>query len=139
LKIVFNLKDIKFRFNKSALARKVIKDIFRNEKKQLGEISIIFTGNTTILSLNQLYLKHSYYTDVIAFGNNVKGICFGDIFISVEQVARNAEKYHTPFSEELFRVIIHGVLHLIGYNDKTEKEKKLMLSLEEKYLYSIRD
>jgi rRNA maturation RNase YbeY len=111
-----------------------IHSILKEEKKKLGEIYFIFTGNPEILEINKTYLKHDYFTDVITFSESKRDNLSGDIYISLDQVKINAERFNTSVIIELARVIIHGILHLIGYNDKTENEQKLMREKEDTYL-----
>lgn len=138
MKIVFNYLGIHKRFNHSKEARVLIEHILHEENRKLGAIQIIFTDNHTILSINTTFLKHSYFTDVITFVNSRKDIVSGEIYISIDQVAANSRKYRTPGMEELFRVIIHGVLHLIGYVDEKEEDRKVMRMKEDLYLCHLR-
>ncbi len=138
MKIAFDYLGIKRNFQYSELARRFIRDVFQRERKQLGEISIIFTDNQHILTINKSFLQHSYYTDVITFNNTRKSKLKGDIIISIEQVEANAKKYGTNYDEELMRVILHGVLHLIGYNDINQQDRALMKEKEEEYLLPVR-
>jgi rRNA maturation RNase YbeY len=103
-----------------------IKRIVSSYGKSAGEISIIFTSDNYILEINNQYLNHNYFTDIITFDYSTKSVIEGDIFISVDTVLSNSKKFHTSFKEEILRVIIHGVLHLIGFKDKTAKEKSEM-------------
>jgi rRNA maturation RNase YbeY len=117
--------------------KKHIKQLIINEIKELGEISIIFCSDKYLLDVNVNYLKHNYYTDIITF-NYVNGeIISGDLFISLDRVKENAIKFNTIMIKELYRVIFHGLLHLIGYNDKTEKEKRLMREKEVFYIGEV--
>ena len=109
------------------------------ERKKEGEINVIFTNDKTIHRLNKTYLSHDYFTDVIAFDYQEKGEIAGDIYISIDTVKKNAKLYKCPFNVELQRVIVHGFLHLIGYRDKTEKEKKEMREKESVYLDHFTD
>ncbi|MBN1790872.1 MAG: rRNA maturation RNase YbeY [Bacteroidales bacterium] len=138
MKIAFDYLGIKENFQYSELARRVIRDIFKRERKQLGEISIILTDNQHILSINKSFLQHSYYTDVITFNNTRKNKLVGDIIISIDQVEANAKKYDASFAEEMMRVIIHGVLHLIGYDDVVQQDRAIMKEKEEEYLLPIK-
>tara|TARA_B100000929_G_C15255442_1_gene334789 strand:+ start:23 stop:433 length:411 start_codon:yes stop_codon:yes gene_type:complete len=104
------------------------------EEKTIGDINIIFCDDTFLLIKNKKYLNHSSLTDILTFDFSTKKSLSGDIFISTERVKENATKYNVPFNNELNRVIIHGVLHLLGYKDKTEKEKKIMRKKEDFYL-----
>ncbi len=111
-----------------------IKNVVESNKKQVGELSFIFTDDKNILDINRKYLNHDYYTDVITFDYTSKDLISGDIFISVDTVRDNSLKFSQSFEQEIHRVIIHGVLHLLGFNDSTDQEKKQMRNLENKYL-----
>jgi rRNA maturation RNase YbeY len=132
------IKTIDLKNKKELLKEKKIKDLIKSilkyENKKLGEINIILQSDKEELSINKKFLKHNYYTDVIAFKYNRKSIVSGDIFISVDNVKRNAKKYNEEMKKELLRVIIHGILHLIGYDDKEKREKEIMSEKEEFYL-----
>ena len=104
------------------------------EAKILGDISIIFVSDSYLLEMNQKYLNHDYYTDIITFDYCDMNIVSGDLFISVDRVQENAETFDVDVLTELHRVMIHGVLHLCGYKDKTEEEERNMRELENKYL-----
>jgi len=134
LQISFCYQDTDKRIHLTAKSKKLIHTIISVEKKKLGEITVIFTSNQSILNINKSYLKHNYFTDVITFDSSVKQVISGDIFISIDQVASNAKKYGVKVSIELARVLIHGVLHLIGYLDKSDKEREIMRSREDFYL-----
>jgi rRNA maturation RNase YbeY len=108
--------------------------VIRQEKRQPGEINVIFTDNEEILQLNRQYLNHDYYTDVIAFHYGPTRDVEGDVFISLDKVDENAREYGAGFQDEVLRVTIHGLLHLIGYSDSTDQEKKNMRSLEDRYI-----
>lgn len=111
--------------------KKWLKEVISSEGKKTGEISFIFCDDEYLLKINQEYLDHDTYTDIISFDNSVGNILNGDIFISTERVAENAEVYEVPFEEEFKRVLVHGVLHFCGFKDKTSEEKSLMNSKEE--------
>ena len=102
-----------------------------SEEKELDEISYIFCDDEYLLDINQRFLDHDTYTDIISFDNSVGKILGGDIFISTERVAENAKVFGVDFSEELRRVMAHGVLHFCKYRDKTEEEKQVMRSKED--------
>ncbi len=89
---------------------------------RLGEISFIFCSDPYILDVNRKYLNHDYYTDVITFDYVERDVLSGDVFISLDTVQSNSQEYHTTYEEELHRVIVHSVLHLIGYKDKTDED-----------------
>jgi rRNA maturation RNase YbeY len=114
-----------------------ISEVIHQEQKKCGTINIIFCSNDYLLKINEKYLKHHYYTDVITFPYNEGDVLSGDIFISVEQVVINAERFKASFLEELLRVIIHGILHLMGYNDETDNERLNMHVLEDEALEKV--
>lgn len=111
-----------------------IKDVIISEGKYPGDISFIFCSDDHLLKINQKYLNHDFYTDVITFDYTAGEIINGDIFISMDRVSENAGVYSTPMINELLRVLIHGVLHLIGYKDKNRVDKLLMTAKEDFYL-----
>lgn len=114
--------------------KEIIREIGHQEKKKLGEICFIFVSEKEILRINREFLKHDYVTDVITFGNNMKLSVGGDIYICPHMVFLNAVNYGSDNYTELFRVMIHGVLHLAGYKDGTDDEKSVMRGKEEHYL-----
>src|SRR5204863_1939111 len=108
---------------------------FKNEKKKLKQLNIIFCSDKFLLDINKKFLKQNYFTDIITFYYHKKNEPVeGEIFISVERVKNNSEKFNTNFKDELHRVMIHGVLHLCGYKDKSSKEKTVIRSMENFYL-----
>jgi probable rRNA maturation factor len=114
--------------------REVVKEITVQEKRKLGEICFIFVSEMEIIRINRQFLKHDYITDVITFNNNMKLSVGGDIFICPRIVFLNAVNYGSDNYTELFRVMIHGVLHLVGYNDGTVEENGVMRERENFYL-----
>ncbi|MDO8952208.1 MAG: rRNA maturation RNase YbeY [Draconibacterium sp.] len=117
--------------------KKYINLLINSELNKVGEISIILCSDKYLLEINIEYLKHNYYTDIITF-NYVEGnIISGDLFISVDRVKENSTEFNTSLIKELYRVIFHGILHLIGYNDKTEEEQKIMRGKEDLYLGEV--
>lgn len=117
--------------------KKYIKLLINSEKKKPGDITVILCSDKYLLDINIEYLKHNYYTDIITF-NYVEGRAIsGDLFISVDRVKENSTEFNTSLVKELYRVIFHGLLHLIGYNDKTEEEKKTMRGKEDLYLAEV--
>lgn len=111
-----------------------INDLIKSEQKNKGEITFIFCSDKYLLEINKEYLQHDYYTDVITFDYSENNIISGDIFISIDRVKENADTYKVSFENELYRVMLHGVLHLVGYNDKTKEEQKIMRQKEDEYL-----
>ena len=110
---------------------KWIERVIASEEKKLEEISYIFCDDDYLLNLNEEFLKHDTYTDIITFDYSVGKILQGDIYISTERVKENSDEFNVSFEEELRRVIIHGVLHLCGYKDKTKEQSLLMRQREE--------
>lgn len=108
-----------------------IKQVINRFNKKVGTITYIFCSDEEILRINKSYLKHDYYTDIITFDYSEDDQLAGDLFISLETVKSNAEKFKTPFAQELHRVMIHGILHLCGQNDKTPADKKQMRKYED--------
>jgi probable rRNA maturation factor len=113
---------------------KHVKFLLSNEQKVLGDISIIFCSDEYLLKINEEYLNHNYYTDIITFDYCENNVISGDLFMSLERIAENADKFQTTFNKELYRVIFHGLLHLVGFKDKTDSEQKMMREKEEFYL-----
>ena len=111
-----------------------IESSIKEESCQLEEISYIFCDDTYLLDKNIKYLDHDTLTDIISFDYSVGKTISGDIFISIERVKENAKDFNVDFTEELHRVIIHGILHYCGYKDKTQEEKQEMRSKENYYL-----
>lgn len=108
-----------------------IQDVITSESYVLGEINYNFCNDDYLHKINLEYLKHDTLTDIITFDNTVGKTIYSDIFISVERVKDNANDFKVAFEEELKRVIIHGVLHLCGFKDKSEEDEKLMRSKED--------
>ena len=108
-----------------------IKSTVEGFDKITGIITLIFCSNDKILEINREYLQHEYYTDIITFDYSKQNIISGDIFISVEMVQANADKYQVTFEKEILRVIIHGILHLCGLKDDTPEAQRIMTSTED--------
>lgn len=151
MSINFFSRDIKFALKNKTAIKSWIKETIEQEQKSPGEINCIFCNDGYLLSLNKKYLKHNTLTDIITFDYssdikkspvfpregsliNSSRLISGDIFISIPRVKENAKKFNTPFETELSRVLVHGVMHLCGYGDKTKKEKQIMRKKEEEYL-----
>jgi rRNA maturation RNase YbeY len=107
-----------------------IKTVAGSYGKKAGEIAYIFCSDEKILEINRTYLQHNYHTDIITFDNTERNRISGDLFISVDTVAANAERFETLYDEELHRVMIHGILHLCGINDKGPGEREKMEEAE---------
>jgi|SRR5574344_2851962 probable rRNA maturation factor len=130
-------QDTEFAFKPKLITKQWLKTVAGSEMKKLGDISIIFCSDNYILDTNIKYLQHDYFTDIITFDYCQGDVLSGDLFISVDSVRENSIYFKTKFDDELNRVIVHGLLHLIGYDDHTEDEQKQMRSKENYYL-SIR-
>jgi metalloprotein, YbeY/UPF0054 family len=124
--IIFNTENVKLQNFPKRKISQWIKVIAEKFDKRVGEISYIFCSDSKILEVNIEYLKHDYYTDIITFDYSDNDIITGDIFISVETVRSNAEKYEEKYDKELYRVIIHGILHLCGIDDKAPGARDIM-------------
>lgn len=103
-----------------------IKEVARRHNRRVGDLNYIFCNEEKILEVNIEFLQHDYYTDIITFDYSTKRKISGDIFISLDTVASNAELFAKDYDEEFMRVVIHGVLHLCGINDKGEGEREIM-------------
>lgn len=128
--IKYFVEDTRFNFTKKRLNSKWLKAVAENEDKKIGDISVIFCSDSYLLDINKRFLQHDYYTDIITFDYCEGKILSGDLFISVDSVRANSEYYKTDFEEELNRVIVHGVLHLIGFDDHKDDDIKMMRSKE---------
>ena len=114
---------------------RLIEIILKKEGYCKGEISIIFTSDTSLQKLNKKFLERNYFTDVVAFNNSFKNTISGEVYISIDRIKENSIKYSEgEFNNELKRIVIHGILHLMGYDDKTIRDKEIMTSREELYL-----
>jgi len=111
-----------------------INDVVQKEGRTVGDISFIFCSDNFLLEVNKKYLNHDYFTDIITFDYVEKDLIQGDIFISLDRVKENAKIYKVTFDNEIHRILIHGILHLIGYKDKLKKDKLLMTAKEDSYL-----
>jgi len=133
--IHFFEEDIRFKLKNKNKVKAWIKSTIAAEGYKLQELNYVFCSDSYLLTINQQYLNHDTYTDIVTFDNSEKkGIIEGDIFISIERIRENAEKFGAGETNELHRVIIHGALHLLGYKDKKTTDKQMMTSKEDYYL-----
>jgi len=132
--IYYHNEDIRFQKKSRLKFRSIIKQMMKDEKLNLGDINYIYCSDQFILELNISSLNHDYYTDIITFDYCEDSIVSGDLFISIDRVKDNSKEMELEFIDELHRVMFHGVLHLCGYGDKSEKEIKIMRSKEDYYL-----
>ena len=135
--IIYQSDDIKFPKIKRREISNWIKSVAASYNKKIGDIVYIFCSDKKILEINIQYLNHDYYTDIITFDYSEGDIISGDLFISLDTVLSNAEKFNTDYTEELCRVIIHGILHLCGFKDKSVKDEKMMREKENEALKQL--
>ena len=129
--IYFSSENIKFDLRGKLKVKRWITDLVKAQNKKVGDISYLFCDDAYLIEVNRTYLDHDTYTDIITFDYVEGDTISGDILISVERVKENAQLFNTTFDQELHRVIIHGVLHLLGQGDKTEAEAAQMRKKEE--------
>ena len=130
--INFFAQDLNFKVPHPRKTKAWIKEVIKRENKTLANLNYIFCSDAYLLTINEQYLNHKTLTDIITFDNSEHdGTIEGDIFISLERVRENAAALKTDFEDELHRVLIHGVLHLSGYSDKTTKQKSQMRKKED--------
>lgn len=116
-----------------------IKKVAASHGRKVGDIAYIFCNDEKILEVNRQYLQHDYYTDIITFDYDEDDVISGDLFISLDTVRTNAEQVGATYEEELHRVIIHGILHLCGINDKGPGEREIMEENENKALTMLKE
>jgi rRNA maturation RNase YbeY len=134
--ITFN-SETSFTLKNQKKLVKWIGDVISSEGFQVGEINYIFCDDSYLNKINQEFLNHDAFTDIISFDYTLGKEVGGDIFISIERVLENAEKFNEVFENELHRVMIHGILHFIGYKDKTKKDKTLMRTKEDEKIFIL--
>jgi rRNA maturation RNase YbeY len=138
--IQFFEEDIKFLLKNKKKLRNWFRVTILKEGGKPGTLNFIFCSDSYLLELNTSYLKHNTFTDIITFDlSEDKQTVSGDIFISIERVKENAKSFKISFPRELHRVLIHGILHLLGYQDKTPSQQKEMRSKEDYYLSLLTD
>ena len=136
MSVFFHKENVSFSINEE-LVVKWLDESVRPLGFVIGELSFIFCSDEYLKEINVKYLNHDFFTDVITFDYSKEKLLFGDVYVSTDRVKENAKTYNSSFNKELFRVIIHGVLHLCGFNDKTKKEKTLIRSKENEALSAI--
>lgn len=127
-------EDVPFPILKKRSTSNWIRETILLEEKIVGDISFVFCSDDYLLEVNKKYLAHDYYTDIITFDYVKDGLISGDIFVSIDRIKENAQEFSTTFENELNRILIHGILHLLGYKDKIKKDQKLMTFKENYYL-----
>ncbi len=129
--ITFQSQNIDFSLKHKQATRLWIQSVIAKKGYSVGPLNYLFVSDEELLNMNKQYLNHDYYTDIITFDYTENKRVSGDIFISVDRVADNAKKFNTTFDEELRRVIIHGVLHLMGQKDKSKADAEAMRKAED--------
>ncbi|TRX71663.1 rRNA maturation RNase YbeY [Carboxylicivirga sp. M1479] len=132
--INFLSEDISIPQNINANTKAWIQKVIESHNKQVGTLSYVFCNDEYILYVNKTYLQHDYYTDIITFDECTSSVISGDLVISLDTVQSNSIEFKQDFNKELHRVIIHGILHLIGFKDFTDSEKQIMRQQEDKAL-----
>lgn len=134
LMVRYFTEDTKFVLKNKTANNKWLRFVAGSELRRLGDVNIIFCSDNYILDINMKYLQHDYFTDIITFDYCEGETLSGDLFISIDSVRDNAQFYGSTFADELNRVMVHGILHLIGYDDHTPDEQKQMREKENYYL-----
>jgi probable rRNA maturation factor len=135
--IFFHTIDVDPRLKQKRALKRWINDCVLAENKKPGDINIIFCSDDYLLEINRTHLEHDYYTDIITFDFTTEDLISGDLYISFDRVKDNALHIQNQLETELYRVIIHGVMHLCGYKDKTKNDALRMRQQEEKCLGKI--
>jgi len=132
MEIHFFCEDISYSLAHKNETRSWLSNVAKRHHTQINSLNYIFCSDEYLLKINKAYLDHDYFTDIITFDHSeYSDQIDGDVFISIERVKDNSKNLETDFQQELYRVIIHGLLHLLGFKDKTETEKKQMREKEE--------
>jgi probable rRNA maturation factor len=126
--------QIKYRIHKTKKIKRFLEKVITDENKTPGDLVFILTNDETLVEINKKFLKRDYYTDVITFDYSADGEMNGEIYMSIDTIRRNALSYKSGVKQELFRVMIHGVLHLCGYEDEKKEDRKKMIRMQEEKL-----
>lgn len=134
MSIRFSVQSVDFDLQEPQKVKKWLAEVIRRRGKSVGNINYLFCDDEYLLGVNRQYLNHDTYTDIITFDYVAGGLISGDILISIDRVGENATKFGVPFEHELHRVVVHGVLHLLGQGDKSDDEAREMRRQEEEAL-----
>lgn len=137
MSIKIHYDKIKYRIHKATEIKRFLEKVITDENKKPGDLVFILTDDKALVEINRQFLRHDYYTDVIAFDYSADGSVNGEIYMSIDTIRRNAQRFKSGIKEELLRVMIHGLLHLCGYRDKRKEEKKKMFNRQEKKLKEL--
>ncbi|MEX0982281.1 MAG: rRNA maturation RNase YbeY [Bacteroidales bacterium] len=137
--VYFHSEKTGFLLKNKKLYRQWIDEVVNDYSKSIGNLNFIFTTNDYLLEINKQFLNHNHFTDVITFSYNDKDIVSGDIFVSIDQVKLNSIEHKESFINELSRIMIHGVLHLLGFNDDSREEMKKMRMMETASLNRLKE
>jgi len=132
--VYFHNEGVSFVFKNKKAVSSWLSSVVKSFKQEVGTLNFIFCTDEYLLTINKSYLNHNHYTDIITFDYCEENKVSGDLFISIERVKEYSLKNNIEFNNEIHRVIVHGVLHLCGLNDKTEREKEKMRAQENKFL-----
>ena len=132
--ISFFSEDVKFKPADQAGLKRWLVAVAKKHKRKIGEVNYIFCSDEYLYELNKAYINHKTYTDIITFEYSTDLEILSDIFISIDRIKENAGKFKVPFQVELHRVMVHGLLHLLGYKDKKPADIKKIRTAEEKFL-----
>lgn len=132
--ISFTTADVSYRITASQRVKNWLKSVIEQEDRTLGAVTVVWCSDEYLLGVNRQFLDHDYYTDIITFDYTEGDKVSGDLMISLDRIKDNSKKFNTMFHVEQLRVLVHGILHLCGYKDKTKDEEKLMREKENFYL-----
>jgi probable rRNA maturation factor len=133
--IQFFIEDVDFKVPQPRKTKSWLQSIIKAEGFSLNQLNYIFCSDEYLLNVNRQYLDHDFYTDIITFDNSEEeAVVEGDIFISIDRVKDNAQELNKSFEEELRRVLAHGILHLVGYDDQEDEQEQEMRAKEDSYL-----
>ena len=137
MKIRIFYDRVSYRIKRSKEIKSLVEKVIRGENRIPGDLNFIVTGDKRIRKLNNEFLGHNYFTDVIAFNYSENEIVNGEVYMSIDTVRKNAVNYEVSLNKEVLRVMIHGTLHLCGLNDRTEKERVFMRKLEDRWIEEL--